>query len=84
MYTNTESIFFIFEYLLVSLVISTIMSWIGIKLVRQFSLFDRPGSAPHKQHDRPIPIAGAPRCCSPFCAAAGCSAFSTTPNCAPA
>ena len=58
MYTNTESIFFIFEYLLVSLVISTIMSWIGIKLVRQFSLFDRPGSAPHKQHDRPIPIAG--------------------------
>jgi len=58
MHTNTESIFFIFEYLLISLVISVVMSWMGIKLVRRLSLFDRPSSAPHKQHDRPVPIAG--------------------------
>ncbi|MCC6955658.1 MAG: undecaprenyl/decaprenyl-phosphate alpha-N-acetylglucosaminyl 1-phosphate transferase [Anaerolineales bacterium] len=58
MLTNANSIFFIFECLLVSLVIMVGFSWVGIRLARRTSLIDRPGSALHKTHKRPIPIAG--------------------------
>lgn len=56
--TNTQNIFFIFECLLASLLVSVVLSWTGIRFTRRIGLLDRPGSARHKLHDTPVPIAG--------------------------
>jgi UDP-GlcNAc:undecaprenyl-phosphate GlcNAc-1-phosphate transferase len=58
MLSTTTNIIFIFETLLIALVISFLLSYGSIRLACRIRLLDLPGSAPHKQHNHPIPLAG--------------------------
>lgn len=49
---------FIFQAILLALLLVVIASWAGIKLAKWLGLIDYPASAPHKQHARPTPLAG--------------------------
>jgi UDP-GlcNAc:undecaprenyl-phosphate GlcNAc-1-phosphate transferase len=49
---------FLFEAILVSLALALLSCWIGIYLAVRWGLIDQPGSAPHKQHTSPTPLAG--------------------------
>jgi len=49
---------FLFEAILISLATALISSWIGIRLAVRWGWIDEPGSAPHKQHTSPTPLAG--------------------------
>lgn len=51
-------LYFIFEAVLVSLVSSLALAWAAIRAAGWMRLIDIPGSAPHKQHLRPTPLAG--------------------------
>ncbi len=44
--------------ILVGAIIAIGMSWFSIRLSRRINLVDIPGSAPHKKHARPTPLAG--------------------------
>lgn len=48
----------IFKTLLVSLVLTLIFAWASTRLALHINLIDFPGSAPHKLHSRPTPLAG--------------------------
>ena len=45
-------------FTLISLLISTMLSWISIKIASNIGLMDIPGSADHKNHKKPIPLTG--------------------------
>lgn len=58
MTTNLASSFFLFQEILLAILIVAIMAWLSIRLATMLKLIDYPGSAPHKQHTRPTPMAG--------------------------
>lgn len=58
MVPNPPAIYNVFEALLVSLIVVMPLAWLSIRLAWRFRLVDFPGSEPHKQHDRPTPMAG--------------------------
>jgi UDP-GlcNAc:undecaprenyl-phosphate GlcNAc-1-phosphate transferase len=58
MNTNLASSFFLFQEILLAIFVVVIMAWLSIKLAMTLKLIDYPGSAPHKQHTRPTPLAG--------------------------
>jgi UDP-GlcNAc:undecaprenyl-phosphate GlcNAc-1-phosphate transferase len=55
---NLTTTYFIFEALLISLLMVLIIAWASIQFSRNIRLIDFPDSAPHKLHDRPTPLAG--------------------------
>jgi UDP-GlcNAc:undecaprenyl-phosphate/decaprenyl-phosphate GlcNAc-1-phosphate transferase len=55
---GSSTIYMIFQALLLSLLAVLAFAWPGMALARRFHLMDVPGSAPHKQHIRPTPLAG--------------------------
>lgn len=55
---DTPTTFFIFKAILVSLLTCLVFALLSIKLAWRIKLIDYPGSAPHKQHTRPTPLAG--------------------------
>ena len=55
---QVSSISFIFEYVLLSSVLTVILAWGSIQFSNRAGLLDMPNSAPHKQHVVPTPIAG--------------------------
>ena len=42
----------------ISIFISTVLSWVSIKIAPLIGLMDIPGSAEHKRHENPIPLTG--------------------------
>jgi UDP-GlcNAc:undecaprenyl-phosphate GlcNAc-1-phosphate transferase len=50
--------FSLFEAILVSLLISFVFALVSIRFAQRVNLIDFPGSAPHKLHSRPTPLAG--------------------------
>lgn len=52
------SITITFEVILFSLLLVVTLSWISIRLAWYLKLIDYPGSAPHKRHTQPTPMAG--------------------------
>lgn len=44
--------------ILAALFLTLVMAWVGISLANRWGLIDVPGSAPHKQHAAPTPLAG--------------------------
>lgn len=58
MVPEISAFFFIFKALLVSLLLALIFAWASTRLARLINLIDFPGSAPHKLHTRPTPLAG--------------------------
>jgi UDP-GlcNAc:undecaprenyl-phosphate GlcNAc-1-phosphate transferase len=50
--------FSLFEAIFISLLISFVLAQISIRFARRVNLIDFPGSAPHKLHPRPTPLAG--------------------------
>lgn len=52
------SISITFEAILLSLLLVAVLSWVSIRLAWYLKLIDLPGSAPHKQHTQPTPVAG--------------------------
>lgn len=55
---NTINSNFIFQNMLLALAVTLILGWISIPLSRRVGLLDLPGSAPHKQHEKPTPLSG--------------------------
>jgi len=55
---QVSSISFIFEFVLVSSLLTALLAWGSIKLANRIGLVDLPNSAPHKKHRSPTPIAG--------------------------
>jgi UDP-GlcNAc:undecaprenyl-phosphate/decaprenyl-phosphate GlcNAc-1-phosphate transferase len=58
MLANTTNFIYIFETMLAALLVSLLASWFSIQMARRTKLIDQPGSAPHKQHAHPVPLAG--------------------------
>ncbi len=56
--TTIAHTFIIIRALFLALLTSLPMSWVGYHLARWLKLIDYPGSAAHKSHIRPIPMAG--------------------------
>lgn len=52
------SISFIFEFILVSSILTVLLAWGSIQIANRTGLVDMPNSAPHKKHHIPTPIAG--------------------------
>lgn len=48
----------IFQVFLVGLMLAFLSALAAVGLAQRFALMDIPGSAPHKQHSRPTPLAG--------------------------
>lgn len=48
----------IFQVFLVGLMLAFLSALAAVGLAQRFALMDVPGSAPHKQHSRPTPLAG--------------------------
>lgn len=55
---QVSSISFIFEFVLVSSLLTALLAWGSINLANRIGLVDLPNSAPHKKHRSPTPIAG--------------------------
>jgi len=55
---QVSSISFIFEFVLVSCILTALLAWGSIHLSQRVGLVDLPNSAPHKKHRSPTPIAG--------------------------
>jgi UDP-GlcNAc:undecaprenyl-phosphate GlcNAc-1-phosphate transferase len=55
---NTIDSLFIFRNILPALAATLFIGWISIPVARRLGLVDLPGSAPHKQHESPTPLAG--------------------------
>ena len=49
---------FMFEAILGGLLLTMVTGWLAIKIAERFDILDYPGSAPHKQHQNPTPLAG--------------------------
>ncbi|GAB4495027.1 MAG: MraY family glycosyltransferase [Anaerolineales bacterium] len=47
-----------FQFFLVGLALTFVSALVAVALARRVALMDFPGSAPHKQHSRPTPLAG--------------------------
>ena len=45
-------------FLLASIIISVILAWVSIRVAPKVGLMDVPGSAEHKNHSVPVPLAG--------------------------
>ena len=58
MLSGTPTTINIFQTLLAALLISLVAAPISTWFARRVHLMDRPGSAPHKRHDKPVPLAG--------------------------
>ena len=58
MHSSTPTIILIFQALLAALLISILAAFISTWLARRIDLIDLPGSEPHKQHEKPVPLAG--------------------------
>jgi UDP-GlcNAc:undecaprenyl-phosphate GlcNAc-1-phosphate transferase len=58
MSSNMATTFFMFEGILVSLILALGFAWASVRLALRVRLIDYPGSAPHKKHVRPTPLAG--------------------------
>jgi UDP-GlcNAc:undecaprenyl-phosphate/decaprenyl-phosphate GlcNAc-1-phosphate transferase len=58
MHTSTPTIILLFQTLLASLLIAVVAAIVSIWFTRRIYLIDQPGSAPHKLHDNPVPLAG--------------------------
>jgi UDP-GlcNAc:undecaprenyl-phosphate GlcNAc-1-phosphate transferase len=58
MATDALSSAFLFEAILIALATTLLSCWISIKLAVRWHWIDEPGSAPHKQHTYPTPLAG--------------------------
>lgn len=58
MTTDVLSSAFLFEAILISLATAVATSLISIQLAVKWGWIDEPGSAPHKQHTYPTPLAG--------------------------
>ena len=50
----------LFPIILISLVTTIVLSPLAVRLARRYGWVDIPGSAPHKQHGVPTPLAGGP------------------------
>ena len=50
----------LFPIILTALVVSVILGPLAVRVARRLGWVDVPGSAPHKQHDAPTPMAGGP------------------------
>jgi UDP-GlcNAc:undecaprenyl-phosphate GlcNAc-1-phosphate transferase len=48
----------IFRSILLGLILTLLLGWISIPIARRTGFMDLPGSAPHKQHESPTPLAG--------------------------
>lgn len=55
---EVTSISFIFEFILLSSLLTALLGWVSIYLSNRIGLVDMPNSAPHKKHGIPTPIAG--------------------------
>jgi UDP-GlcNAc:undecaprenyl-phosphate GlcNAc-1-phosphate transferase len=55
---HVSSISFIFEYVLISTLLTSLLAWGSIHLANRVGLVDHPNSAPHKKHLKATPIAG--------------------------
>ena len=55
---QVSSISFIFEFVLISSLLTALLAWGSINLANRIGLVDLPNSAPHKKHRSPTPIAG--------------------------
>ena len=55
---QVSSISFIFEYVLVSSLLTAVLAWVSIRIANRAGLVDFPNSAPHKKHPTPTAIAG--------------------------
>ena len=49
---------FMFEAILVAMLLALLFSWLAIWFTRRVGLMDMPNSAPHKLHGAPMPLAG--------------------------
>ncbi len=58
MQTGTPTIILVFQTLLAALLISMLAAVVSTWFARRIQLIDRPGSAPHKLHAKPVPLAG--------------------------
>jgi UDP-GlcNAc:undecaprenyl-phosphate GlcNAc-1-phosphate transferase len=58
MESRTPMLILIFQTLLATLLISMLAAVVSTWLARRINLIDHPGSAPHKLHARPVPLAG--------------------------
>ncbi len=56
--STPSQIYPIFRALLLSLLVVLFAGWLSIRIARRLGLIDYPGSAPHKQHTYPTPLAG--------------------------
>lgn len=55
---NSITSIFIFRNVLLALLATLLLGWISIPIAKRLKLMDLPGSAPHKQHESPTPLAG--------------------------
>ena len=55
---QVTSVSFVFESILVSILITAVLAWGSIRLSRRIGLVDVPNSAPHKVHRKTTPLAG--------------------------
>lgn len=53
-----SSISFMFEGILLSIILVTVLVVVAVRLAKRLGLVDLPLSAPHKQHAQPTPLAG--------------------------
>jgi UDP-GlcNAc:undecaprenyl-phosphate GlcNAc-1-phosphate transferase len=58
MYSYVSTTSYMFQAILVSLVVALAACWVAIRIARRLHLIDIPGSSPHKQHEFPTPLAG--------------------------
>lgn len=58
MFSSISAIFFLFNAILLSLLLILVIGWVSIRLARRINLIDLPDSMPHKRHIRPTPSAG--------------------------
>lgn len=58
MISYTMATSYLFQLVLIGIAVTAIMAWLAIKFTRRVGLIDIPGSAPHKKHKYPTPIAG--------------------------
>ena len=55
---NITATTYLFADILISMIVTLVMSWFSVRLATRLKLIDIPGTAPHKLHDHPTPIAG--------------------------
>ncbi len=48
----------IYLAILCGMLVTLLTGWLGIRIAKRINLIDVPGTAPHKKHSRPTPLAG--------------------------